>query len=89
MIKKICFYTLSYSPNKKAMLDYIEKIFPSDVEVFLFVPKDSKGMYKFARIKVVDTKCNKINSMFELRGFCNRENIDLVGVRSQIVIKGR
>lgn len=76
MIKKLCLFTTSFGPNRQVIIDYLEKILPKDIELFLFTTKKHKGSYKPQRTKIVDTNCNKYNSFIELRKFCKKKNID-------------
>jgi len=60
------------------MLKYLEKIFPEDIEVFLFTTKSHKSSYKLDKIKIVDTNCSKIGSFTALRKFCRRNKIQRI-----------
>lgn len=75
MIKKLCIFTFSYSPNREVMLKYMEKAFSEDTEIFLFTTKSHKNSYRFDKIKVVDTDCSKISSFVALRKFCRKNKI--------------
>jgi glycosyltransferase involved in cell wall biosynthesis len=57
-------------------VDYLEKIFPPEIELFLFTTEKFKNQYSSKRVKIVDTHCNKYNSIFELRKFCINNKID-------------
>lgn len=78
MIKKICIFTFSYSPNREVMLKYLEKIFPEDTEIFLFTTKSHKNSYKLHKIKIVDTDCSKVTSFTALRKFCKKNKIQRI-----------
>jgi len=78
MIKKLCIFTSSFSPNKQAMLDYLKKILPESVDVFLFTPKDFKGEYKTNKIKKIETNSSKFVSFLELRKFCRKNKIERI-----------
>ncbi|MFH1358689.1 MAG: glycosyltransferase family 4 protein [archaeon] len=75
MIRKICFFTSGFGFNRQTVLNSIEKIFPDNVEVFLFTPKDFNNSYKTNKIKIVKTSCNRFNAFFELRKFCKKNKI--------------
>jgi len=78
MIKKLCIFTFSYSPNREVMLKYLEKICPENTEIFLFTTKSHKNSYKLNKVKIVDTDCSKIGSFTALRKFCRKNKIQRV-----------
>ncbi|MBI2630279.1 glycosyltransferase family 4 protein [Candidatus Pacearchaeota archaeon] len=78
MIKKICLFSTSFAFNRQVVVDYIEKIFPQDVEIFIFVPKKYQSSYTVKRAKIVETNCTKYTSFFALRKFCLKNNIDRI-----------
>ncbi|VVB78757.1 D-inositol-3-phosphate glycosyltransferase [uncultured archaeon] len=80
MIKKISIFTFSFYPNRKAMLDYLNKVFPKDVHIFLFTTKGHKEKYKdnYKRITIVETDCSRLTSFFEFRRFCKKNKIERV-----------
>ncbi|MDP2925961.1 MAG: glycosyltransferase family 4 protein [Nanoarchaeota archaeon] len=81
MTRKLCVFSFSYAPNKKAMLDYLEKIFPREVEMFLFTTKEyAKDFEKcdYKKIKVLENKSNRLTSFFYLRKFCKENSIDRI-----------
>ncbi len=78
MINRLCIFTCSFSPNKQAMLDYLDKILPESCEVFLFTPRDPKGTYQTKKIKKIETSSSKLLSFFELRKFCKQKNIQRI-----------
>ena len=78
MVDKLCVFAFSYSPNRKAMLDYFEKIFPKETEIFFFTTKQHKNNYNLKRIKVVDTNCSRFGAFFELRKFCKKNKIQRI-----------
>ncbi|HTY43632.1 MAG TPA: glycosyltransferase family 4 protein, partial [Patescibacteria group bacterium] len=63
-------------PNKQAMLDYLEKILPTGLEIYLFVPNKNRERFKVKKIILVKTSSNKYNSFIELRKFCREKKID-------------
>lgn len=78
MIKKLCIFTFSYSPNREVMLKYLDRILPEDVEVFLFTTKTHKKSYNLEHIKIVDTDCSKLGAFTALRAFCKKNKIQRV-----------
>jgi len=78
MIKKICIFTFSYSANRQSMLEYLERIMPEDVEIYLFTTKAYQKQFKTNNIKVVDTDCNRFTSAFKLRDFCKKNKIQRI-----------
>ncbi|MDO8517071.1 MAG: hypothetical protein Q7S33_03005, partial [Nanoarchaeota archaeon] len=78
MIKKICLFTTGFGFNRQAVLNYIEKICPKDIEIFLFTPKNHNESYYSKKIKILKTNCSKYSSFFELRQFCIKNNIDRI-----------
>lgn len=78
MIKRLCIFTSSYSPNKQAMIDYLEKIIPEQTEVFLFVSNTNKNYFKTKKIKLVQTSKSKLLSLLELRSFCRKNKIQRI-----------
>ncbi len=75
MINRLCIFTSSYSPNKQAMLNYLEKIIPSSIKIYLFVPNTNKDRFILKKIKLVNTLSNKYTSFVELRDFCRKNRI--------------
>lgn len=86
MIKKICFFSAGFAFNRLVRLRYYEKIFPKDVEIFLFTTSRYKGkekesyQYEWGRLKrtkiiVVDYN---IYLPITLRKFCKNNNIDRI-----------
>jgi glycosyltransferase involved in cell wall biosynthesis len=78
MIKKLCIFTSSYSPNKQALLDYLEKVFPKDLKVFLFVPNKNREKFRLKKIELVEPLQDNILSFFGLRHFCRKNNIERI-----------
>ena len=78
MIEKICFFTTSFGFNRQTVLNSIEKLFPKNIEISLFTPKEFNNSYKSKRTKIVKTSCNKYNSFLELRKFCKKNKIQRI-----------
>lgn len=78
MIKKICLYTTEFAFNRQEMVNYLEEILPSKIEIFLFIPKTENNKFEVTRAKIVQTKHAKFLSFFELRKFCQKEGIDRI-----------
>lgn len=76
MIKRLCIFTSGFAHNRQGILDYLEKIIPNEVELFLFVSKEAKSKYHSKRIKIVESGLNKYLCFFELRKFCKKNKID-------------
>jgi glycosyltransferase involved in cell wall biosynthesis len=83
-MKKICFFFGHYGPSLHVIMNYYEKIFPKDVELFaVCAEKIDKEKYPFNRIKVFEMLEGKTVVPFKLRDFLKENNIDLlVGVGS-------
>jgi len=77
MIKRICFFANFYDFPKQKTLTYCEKIFPNDIEIFLFCPEVVKEKFKVRRAKVFTSK-TKLLVPFELREFCRKNEIDVL-----------
>jgi glycosyltransferase involved in cell wall biosynthesis len=60
------------------VVDYFERIFPKEIQLYLFVPEKFCNKFKSNRTKIVKTSCNKYNSFIELRSFCKNEGIDRI-----------
>ncbi len=78
MIKKLCLFSTSFAFNRQVVLNYLEKIFSEDTEIFLFTPKKHQEHYSSKRAKIVKTNCNKYTSFFGLRKFCKQNKIDRI-----------
>jgi len=78
MRKKICFFSSSFGFNRQATLDILEKILPKDIEMYLFVPKNSQPIYSPKRSILVQNTSTKFSSFFSLRNFCRRKKIDRI-----------
>jgi len=60
------------------MLDFLEEIIPSEVEIFLFVSKECKGKYTSKRIKIKESNYSKYLCFMDFRNFCKRNKIERV-----------
>jgi len=81
MIKRICFFTVGFAFNRLIRMKYYEKIFPKDVEMFLFTTDkygDDIKKWDLKRTKVEISKYNPINSGLKLRNFCINNKIDRI-----------
>lgn len=79
MIKKICFFLGHYDPARQVIMEYYEKIFPKDVEIFIVCAKKfDKERYHLKRTKIFEFLDPKMIVPFKLRKFLKENNIDLV-----------
>lgn len=86
MVKKICFFSSGFAFNRLRRMWFYEKIFPKDVEIFLFTTNKYKGkekenyQYKWdlKRTKIVTVDYNPFKLGFTLRKFCKENDIDRV-----------
>jgi len=76
MIKRLCIFTISFSFDRQVIINQLEKILPSDIELFLFVPRECKGRYHSVRTKIIESDKNKYSCFFEFRKFCRKNKID-------------
>jgi len=84
MKKRICFFTVGFAFNRLVRMKYYEKIFPKDVEIFLFTTNKYKGKekesYQFKwdlkRTKVHVEDYNLLKLPSKLRKFCKENNIE-------------
>jgi len=77
MIKKLCFFTTELAPNRRAILNYMEKILPKEIEIYLFTLKKEESS-PLNRINIIDIPCNKYASFINLRNFCKKNKIDRI-----------
>lgn len=81
MIKRICFFTVGFAFNRLVRMRYYEKIFPKEVEIFLFTTnkydsiKKTKEQWDLNRTKVFVDNYSAIKTPFILRKFCIRNKI--------------
>jgi glycosyltransferase involved in cell wall biosynthesis len=86
MVKRICFFSVGFAFNRLIRLRYYEKLFPKDVEIFLFTTNKYAGTseekyqakWDLERTKVTTVKYNPFQIPFEFRKFCNKNKIDAV-----------
>ncbi len=78
MIKKLCIFTINFAFNRQIMLDFLSKIIPQEVELFLFVPKECKGKFSSKRIIIHESKKNKYACFIDFRKFCKKNKIDKI-----------
>jgi glycosyltransferase involved in cell wall biosynthesis len=82
MVKKICFFSGGFAFNRLIRMRYYEKIFPEDAEIFLFTTNKyedndkEKKKWDLKRTKIVVSDYHPIKTMFDLRRFCIKNNID-------------
>lgn len=87
-VKRICFFTIGFAFNRLVRMKFYEKIFPKDVEIFLFTTDKYKGKEKesyqqnyedsLKRTKIHYAHYNLLTLPFQLRKFCRENNIDRV-----------
>ncbi len=89
-MKRICFFFGHYSPSMQVIMEYYEKIFPKNIELFLICAnKVDKEKYHFKRIKIFEFLDKKQIVPFKLRRFLRNNKIDLLigfGGQSEIAI---
>lgn len=86
MVKKICFFTMGFAFNRLVRMKFYERIFPKDVELYIFTTNKFKGKEKKSyqynwdlertKIEVADYNLFKLAS--SLRKFCKENEIDRV-----------
>lgn len=78
MIKKICFFANFYDFPKQKALSYYEKIFPTDINLFLLCPNKYKNKFKTENMNVHGFDGNLLTTPFKLRKFCQEKKIDVL-----------
>jgi len=86
MIKRVCFFSVGFAFNRLVRLRYYEKIFPKDVEMFLFTTNKYKGREKenfqqgwdLERTKIHYGSYGIVKTPLELRRFCDKNKIERV-----------
>jgi len=84
MIKRICFFSVGFAFNRLIRLKYYEKIFPQDVEIFLFTTnkyeknkaKSYQDKWELKRTKIHVEDYHPIKTAFGLRKFCKEKKIN-------------
>ena len=86
MIKKICFFSAGFAFNRLNRLRYYEKIFPKEVEIFLYTTNKYEGKESenyqhqwegLKRTKMIVADYN-LNLPFAFRKFCKDNKIDRI-----------
>ncbi len=86
MIKRICFFSAGFAFNRLNRLRYYEKIFPKDIEIFLFTTNKYKEKEKenyqhlwdgLKRTKIIVADYN-LYLPFAFRKFCKENKIDRI-----------
>lgn len=85
-MKKICFFSVGFAFNRLVRMRFYEKIFPKDIEMFLFTTNKYKGREKefyqhkwdLKRTKIITAKYHPLKLPFTLRKFCMENKIDRV-----------
>lgn len=87
MKKRICFFSVGFAFNRLNRMRFYEKIFPKNVEIFLFTTNKYHGSekqnYQFEwtglkRTKILVEDFSFITLPFKLRKFCRKNKIDRV-----------
>src|SRR3989344_7453267 len=78
MIKRICFFTPAYDPARQSQMNYYEKVFPKDIELFVVSLKEIDEKYKLKRTKMFSLSYDRLKAPFRLRKFCKENRIDLL-----------
>ncbi len=84
MIKRICFFSGGFAFNRLVRMRYYEKIFPKDVEIFLFTTdkyettkaKSFQDNWELERTKIHIDKYHPIKTPLALRKFCRKNKIE-------------
>lgn len=86
MIKKICFFSAGFAFNRLNRLRYYERIFPKEVEIFLYTTNKYEGKESenyqhqwegLKRTKIIVADYNK-NLPFAFRKFCKENRINII-----------
>ena len=85
-MKKICFFSVGFAFNRLVRMRFYEKIFPKNVEMFLFTTNKYEGkekesyQYKWnlKRTKIITAEYHPLKLPFTLRKFCIENEIDRV-----------
>lgn len=78
-VKRICFFLGHYDPARQVIMEYYEKIFPKDIELFIACASPfDKEKYHLTRTKVFEFLDKKQIVPFKLRKFLKENEIDLV-----------
>lgn len=78
-IKKICFLLGHYDPARQVIMEYYEKIFPKEIELFIACASEfDKEKYHLTRTKVFEFLDKRPIVPFKLRKFLKENEIDLV-----------
>jgi glycosyltransferase involved in cell wall biosynthesis len=79
IMKKICFFFGHYGPSLHVIMNYYERIFPKDIELFLVCAnKIDREKYQFKRTKVFEFLDKQSIVPFRLRKFLKEKNINLL-----------
>ncbi|GBE20399.1 putative glycosyl transferase [archaeon BMS3Abin17] len=88
MIKRIAFFTVGFAFNRLVRMKFYEKIFPKNVEIYLFTTNKYLGKEKenyqqryekdLKRTKVIYADYNPLKLSFTLRKLCKKHQIDRV-----------
>lgn len=76
--KRICFFTTRQDFPRQVAISYYEKIFPRDIEVFIFCRKDGDNHLESKRFKIINCSASKLLIPFLLRRFCRKNKIDVL-----------
>lgn len=78
MIKRLCIFTISFAFDRQGLINFLEKIIPPEVELFLFVSRECKGKYYSTRAEIIESESSKYLCFLELRKFCRKNKIDRI-----------
>ena len=84
--KRICFFSVGFAFNRLIRMRFYEKIFPKDVEIFLYTTDKYDGTseekytskWDLKRTKIFKTKYHPLKTLFNFRKFCKKNYIDAV-----------
>jgi glycosyltransferase involved in cell wall biosynthesis len=80
MKKKVCFFSRGFAFNRLVRMQFYEKTFPREVDMYLIVSdkyeKQPEKKWPLTRTKVVNIGYEPIKFPFKLRKFCRENEID-------------
>ena len=68
MISRFCIFTMGFAYNRQGLIDYLSKIMPPNVELFLFITNECKGKYVSSRFKIYESSFNKYSCFSDFGG---------------------
>ena len=87
MIKSICFFSIGFAYNRLNRLKFYEKIFPKEVEIYLFttnrheeesIKTPQEKWIGLKRTKIIVSDYSPINTIIELKKICKKNKINRI-----------